>query len=93
MIYQRSIQLGGVAFQGYHFWSVTMAGHVGEIVEVDDLDVDDTPEVAVRYRDGTQTLAERVGSRPWDPRMKGRFELALRKRQPFHPSATLPGGR
>lgn len=81
---------GRIHLHGRCYFARDLVGHPDELVQVDDLDVAGAEEIAVRLLDGRVVFAEAIGSQPWNPMNKGRFERALRHRQPFAPQAPAP---
>lgn len=64
------------------YFTLELAAHALEVVEVDDLDVELPEEVAVRPEGGRVVLAGALHIKPWVA-TKGPFERALRHRRPF----------
>jgi len=83
MVQEHPISKNGVQHKGRWYWATLMAGRIGQTAAVDDLDVDDTPELAVRFSDGKRSFAEVLGTSLHNPQRKSAFERALRFRKPF----------
>lgn len=77
----RTVCTPGIRLGKHLYFSPSMMSRQGERAEIDDLDVSDPEEVAVRFEDGVICYAGRVGHDP--SKRKGPFERALRHRTPF----------
>ena len=79
---ERLVCKKGLMFKGVWFSSKELLSHVGKRVVVDDLGIQNTPEILVKTVDGEfLCLAEKSNHlhNPFHPLAMGSFERALRK--------------